>query len=211
MYNNKPLAALTFDDGPNTITTPQVIEKLKKYGVRASFFLVGDNITEKSAAESRRAYEMGCEINNHSRTHSAMPQLSPEEMRAEITFTNEKIQQITGTAPKFFRPPYIAVSGEMYENIDLPFIAGIGAEDWLDEVSAEMRAEKILSQVCDGSIILLHDMVGNFRTVNALDIIIPEMTSCGFDFVTVSELFAMEGVQPVRGRVYSNVFQTTEY
>ncbi|MGN1422024.1 MAG: polysaccharide deacetylase family protein [Oscillospiraceae bacterium] len=211
MENNKPLAALTFDDGPNTFTTRQVIEKLAQYGVPASFFLVGDNITEESAAVSREALRQGCEIHNHSRTHSAMPQLTPEEMKAEIAYTNERIKSMIGAEPRFFRPPYIAVSGEMFDNIDLPFIAGIGAEDWLDEVSAEQRAEKVLSQVCDGSIILLHDMRGNYRTVNALDIIIPELISRGYELVTVSELFRRAGVEPVRRRVYSNVYQTTEY
>lgn len=211
MDNNKPLAALTFDDGPNIFTTRQVTEKLAQYGVTASFFLVGDNITEESAAVARGALEQGCEINNHSRTHSAMPQLTPEEMKAEIAYTNERIKSMIGAEPRFFRPPYIAVSGEMFDNIDMPFVAGIGAEDWLDEVSAEQRAERVLSNVRDGSIILLHDMTGNYRTVNALDIIIPELISRGYELVTVSELFRRAGVEPVRGRVYSNVYQTTDF
>ena len=211
MDNNKPLAALTFDDGPNIFTTRQVTEKLAQYGVTASFFLVGDNITEESAAVARGALEQGCEINNHSRTHSAMPQLTPEEMKAEIAYTNERIKSMIGAEPRFFRPPYIAVSGEMFDNIDMPFIAGIGAEDWLDEVSADQRAERVLSNVRDGSIILLHDMTGNYRTVNALDIIIPELISRGYELVTVSELFRRAGVEPVRGRVYSNVYQTTDF
>lgn len=211
MDNNKPLAALTFDDGPNIFTTRQVTEKLAQYGVTASFFLVGDNITEESAAVARGALEQGCEINNHSRTHSAMPQLTPEEMKAEIAYTNERIKSMIGAEPRFFRPPYIAVSREMFDNIDMPFIAGIGAEDWLDEVSAEQRAERVLSNVRDGSIILLHDMTGNYRTVNALDIIIPELISRGYELVTVSELFRRAGVEPVRGRVYSNVYQTTDF
>ena len=211
MDNNKPLAALTFDDGPNIFTTRQVTEKLAQYGVTASFFLVGDSITEESAAVARGALEQGCEINNHSRTHSAMPQLTPEEMKAEIAYTNERIKSMIGAEPRFFRPPYIAVSREMFDNIDMPFIAGIGAEDWLDEVSAEQRAERVLSNVRDGSIILLHDMTGNYRTVNALDIIIPELISRGYELVTVSELFRRAGVEPVRGRVYSNVYQTTDF
>ena len=62
--------ALTFDDGPNATTTVQVLEKLKKYNVRASFFLIADNITEESAKVARQAFDMGCEINNHSKTHS---------------------------------------------------------------------------------------------------------------------------------------------
>lgn len=202
--SERKVIALTFDDGPNTVTTPQVLKKLGKYGAVASFFLVGDSITSESAKVAKMAYEMGCEINNHSRTHSAMPQLSPEEMRGEIAFTSERITQITGEAPRFFRPPYIAVSEQMYENIDLPFIAGIGAEDWLDEVSADERAARILSQARDGDIILLHDMEGNFRTVQALDRIIPGLLAAGFELVTVTELFRAKRVTPRRGVTYTN-------
>lgn len=197
--------ALTFDDGPNTVTTPQVLDRLKKYEVTASFFLVGDNITEDTAAVSKAAFDMGCELCNHSRTHTAMPTLTAEEIRAEIAYTNSRIFAITGEQPTFFRPPYIAVNNVMYENIDMTFIAGIGAEDWLEEVTAEMRAEKILSQVRSGDIILLHDMEGNAATVAALDIIIPELKRRGFEFVTVTKLFEINHVLPLRGNVYSNV------
>ena len=211
MTEPNKLAALTFDDGPNTTTTPQMLDKLAKHGVTASFFLVGDNITEQSAAVVRRAFEMGCEIGCHGKTHSAMPNLTDDEVKAEIRFTNDKITQITGTPPQFFRPPYIAVGGGMYESIDMTFVAGIGAEDWLDEVSADMRAKRILSKVRDGSIILLHDMSGNYRTADALDIIIPSLKRQGYELVTVSELFKRKNIVPIRGRVYSNVFQETEY
>lgn len=137
--------ALTFDDGPNTETTPQVLGKLRKYGIHAAFFLVGDNITAESAEVSRAAFELGCELCGHSRSHSVMTELTAGEIRAETEFTDKKIKEITGAAPRFFRPPYIAVSDVMLDNIDKIFIAGIGAEDWLDEVTAEMRAEKILA------------------------------------------------------------------
>ena len=208
---SRKVIALTFDDGPNTVTTPQVLEKLAKYGVVASFFLVGDNINAESAAVAKRAFEMGCEINNHSKTHAAFPELTREQMKAEIAFTSEKILGITGKAPAFFRPPYIAVSAEMFDNISLPFIAGVGAEDWLDEVSAKDRAERILAQAKDGVIILLHDAEGNFRTVDALDSIIPALLEQGYEFVTVTELFKAKGITPEKGIVYSNVFQTTTF
>lgn len=205
--NEKKLAALTFDDGPNIVTTPQVLEKLAKYGVIASFFVVGENITPESERVMKKAAEMGCEINNHSRTHSVMPEQSQQQMRAETDFTSGIIERVTGKAPRFFRPPYIAVSEAMFESIPLTFIAGIGAEDWLDEVSAEERAQRILDAVKDGDIILLHDMEGNTATVNALDTIIPELISRGFELVTVGGLFAAKGVTPKRGVVYSNVLQ----
>lgn len=206
----KKLCALTFDDGPNTDTTPLVLEKLKKHGVIASFFLVGNNINEESAKVVKKAFEMGCEICNHSKTHSAMPELSEEDIRAEIEFTSSEIKRITGKEPRFFRPPYIAVSEKMYDNIDLTFIAGIGAEDWLPEVTAQQRAEKILGQIKDGAVILLHDMSGNIQTVEALDIIIPALKE-EYEFVTVSELFDRANVTPKKGIVYSFTSQTTEY
>ena len=78
------LIALTFDDGPNTETTPQVLDILAEYGITASFFLIGASITPESARMSRRAWEMGCTIENHSVTHSFMSKMTPEEIRREI-------------------------------------------------------------------------------------------------------------------------------
>ncbi len=207
----KKTVALTFDDGPNIVTTPAVMEKLERFGVIASFFLVGNMINEQSAAVSKKAHDMGCEICCHSKTHSAMTELTPEDICAEMEFTNAKIEEITSEPPRFFRPPYIAVNRAMYDNISLPFIAGIGAEDWLDEVSAKERADRILSQVKDGDIILLHDMEGNFRTVDALEIIIPELLKRGFELLTVSELFERNGIKLQHGVIYSNVFKADSY
>jgi peptidoglycan/xylan/chitin deacetylase (PgdA/CDA1 family) len=193
---NNPIIALTFDDGPNTTTTVQILDLLEQYGIVASFFLVGNNINEQSAKAVKRAADMGCEINNHSLTHSAMDTLSAEEIKAEIKETSERIFGITGKNPPFFRPPYIAVNQTMRDSIDMPFICGFGAEDWEDSVSADERAERVLSQARDGAIILLHDMEGNFRTVDALKKIIPNLLDKGYRFVTVSQLFEEKDVTP---------------
>lgn len=209
------LIALTFDDGPNLTTTNSVIDKLEKYGIVGSFFVIGNNITgnesEGTARVMKRAHDMGCEINSHSQTHSDMTKMTEDEITAEIEFTSQKIEEITGEAPKFFRPPYIAVNQTMFDTIDMPFIAGVGAEDWLDSVTADMRAQKILDQARDGGIILLHDAQGNTMTVEALDTIIPTLLDEGYTFVTVSELFAAKEVEPAKGIVYSNSDQTTMY
>ena len=205
------ICALTFDDGPNTLTTVQVLDKLEKYSVTASFFIVGNNINSDTETVVKRAHSMGYEINNHSLTHTAMPQLSPEEIAAEINRTSEKILRITGQLPKFFRPPYIAVNNVMLNIIDLPFIAGIDAKDWEDSVSSDERAETIINTVTDGSIILLHDMYGNGKTVSALDKIISTLLKNGYSFVTMTELFNIKGITPQKGIIYSNVYQTTMY
>ncbi len=192
---DKPVIALTFDDGPNTSTTKMVLDKLEKYGVRASFFLIGDNISDESAKIVKRAYDMGCEINNHSQTHGYMNSMTAEEIKSEVDFVSDKVTEITGEPPKFFRPPYIAVNETMYENIDMPFIAGFGCNDWDAKVTADERAKKTLEQAADGSIILLHDAQGNLQTVTALDKIIPPLLEEGYQFVTVSELFEIKGVE----------------
>jgi len=205
----KKQIALTFDDGPNTTTTLEVLEKLKQYGIVASFFVIADYINEVSAESIKKAYAMGCEIANHSKTHVDMTTLSHEAIKDEIAYTSEKIKKIVGEYPKFFRPPYILVNSVMVEAIDLPFICGVGGRDWEAEVSTEERARLILEGVQDGRIILLHDFENNINTVQALDIIIPELLEQGYEFVTISKLFENKGIVPTvhSGIVYSDVMQ----
>lgn len=207
------IIALTFDDGPNTVTTPRVLDVLEKYGAAGTFFLVGSNINELSAQAVKRACSLGCEIENHSLTHSDMTKMTAQEIADEIAETSRRVAEITGRQPRFFRPPYIAVNQTMVDTVKLPFIAGFGAEDWLDEVTARQRAEKVLAQARDGAVILLHDMEGNEQTVQALDMIIPALKEQGYRFVTVSQLFEQSGVTPDAESfiVYSYTQQTTAY
>ena len=200
--------SLTFDDGPNTVTTPQVLDLLEEHGIPASFFLIADNITPESAPMVRRALSLGCDIENHSRTHSAMDKMTPEQIRAEVSYCSRKIADLTGAPPAFFRPPYIAVSPTLFDTVDLTFICGVGCEDWVPEVPADVRARRVLADARDGNLVLLHDSLGNDNTVEALKTIIPELKSRGFTFVTCPQLFDRCGVIPVPGRLYSNVWQT---
>ena len=199
------LIALTFDDGPNTETTPQVLDILAEYGITASFFLIGASITPESAKVSRRAWEMGCTIENHSVHHEFMGKMTPEEIRREIDGCTEKIVEITGEKPRFFRPPFIDVSPVLFDAVDLPFICGVGCEDWVPQVPAEERAKRLLSAVKDGDLVLLHDLPGNVETVKALRTVIPALLERGFRFTTCRNLFKEKGVTPLRGRMYSNV------
>ena len=192
----KKYIALTFDDGPST-TTGDVLDVLEKYNVKASFFLIGNNISSETEGYVKRAYDMGCEIGNHSKSHPDMSAMSEEEILEEVDYVNDYILKITGEEPKFFRPPYIAVSERMLDTIDLVFIAGFGANDWEEKVTADRRAASIIRQAKNGGIILLHDMTGNDKTVEALHTIIPELQAQGYEFVTVSELFEALEVTPV--------------
>ena len=203
-----PIIALTFDDGPNTEITPQVLDTLEENGAVGTFFLIAQNITPKSAEMVRRAKAMGCDIENHSLTHGFMNQMTVEQIRAEVQACTDRIVEITGEAPKFFRPPFIAVSQEMYDNIDLTFICGAGCEDWVPTVSTQERIDRVLANAEDGQIVLLHDMMWNQNTADALKVIIPELKKRGFRFVTCAQLFEEKGVTPKKGWLYSNALQT---
>lgn len=205
--------ALTFDDGPNTTTTNAVLDVLEKYDARASFFLIGNNISEDCHDVMKRTVSMGCEINSHSLTHSYMNAMSADEIKAEMDATAKLIKDVIGVEPKFFRPPYIAVNNTMHDNIDLPFINGYGCNDWSSAVTVEQRVEKTLKQAKDGAIILLHDAAGNYQTVQALEQIIPALQAEGYELVTLTELFHAKGVDPTKAEytVYSNALQTTNW
>lgn len=196
-YAQKKLVALSFDDGPNTETTVKMLDMLKKHKVKASFFVIGNNINEESAKVMQRAHREGHDIENHSKTHSAMPTLTADSMRSEIEYTSALIEKYVGERPQFFRPPYIALNRTMFDSIDLPFICGDGCNDWEDNVTADERLEKMLSFSRDGLIFLLHDFVGNDNTVEAVNRLIPILKKQGYKFVTVRELFKAKKITQV--------------
>lgn len=197
--------ALSFDDGPNLTTESKMLDVLAKHKVPATFFVIGNNIDENTARNIVRAREMGCEIGNHSLTHSMMSQMDEDEVKAEIEATSDKIEMLTGQRPKFFRPPYINVKPEMYDWIDLTFICGKGCEDWVATVGKEARREGILANAEPGAIYLLHDFDGNDATVEALDEAIPELKKQGYVFVTVAQLFELLKCNPDGHTMYTVV------
>lgn len=204
------LIALSFDDGPNDVTTPQVLDILEEFQVPASFFVIGQNINDDTAKQMTRAISLGCEIQNHSFTHGFMTQMSKEQIEEEIRKTDEIIEKYTGTRPWMFRPPFIDVNPAMHEAIGHTFICGVGCFDWEPQRSAQERYDILMAAAKDGDILLLHDMTGNDNTVEALRMFIPEMKKRGYRFVTVSELFNRKGISPSphNGILYSNVLQT---
>ena len=204
---DEKLIALSFDDGPNLVTTPQVLDVLAENGISASFFVEGQYINDTTAAMMLRAVDLGCDIENHSWSHQPMSTLSDEEINTEIYNTSALVEKYTGRAPRFFRPPYIDHNKLMHSLIGLTFICGQGCDDWVPEVTAQQRADSVIAHAADGQIVLLHDFEGNTNTVEALKTIIPELKARGFRFVTVPELFEAKGValEPNNGKIYTNV------
>lgn len=203
----RKLVALTFDDGPSVITN-DVLDILEEHQVVATFFLIGNQVNETTRTIMKRQLEMGCELANHSLTHSDMSVMDAATIKDEIAETSKKIKELVDYDVKFFRPPYIALSDTMYESIELPFIEGLGCRDWEADATAGERVETVLTQVKDGTIVLLHDFEGNVNTVKALPEIIEGLKEQGYSFVTVSELFQEKGVNPkVSHKIWTNVLE----
>ncbi|MCQ2467621.1 MAG: polysaccharide deacetylase family protein [Clostridia bacterium] len=199
------LVALTFDDG-HSDTTPKILDILEAKKVRGTFFLVGEHISEDTKYLLDRQLSLGCEICNHSLTHSHMPELTADVIAAEIEETTAKIMKLGAPAPKFFRPPFLEVNQDMFDRIPLNFIAGADIHDWEACNSPEKRIQNVMDMVRDGAIILMHDFCGNDNTVIALPTIIDKLAAEGYEFVTVSELFERKGINPaVKGKVWSYV------
>ena len=198
----KKYCSLTFDDGPNfegDNTMNKMLDIMEKHGVKASFFLIGNKISEKNTPVIERALKMGCDIENHSWTHPNMTELTAEQIREEYAKTDEAIIKITGKKPEFFRPPYIAVNQTMYDNIETPFICAHGCRDWEKDVSVDERLKLMLEDektpVQDGIMFLLHVDDGNEKTLELVDRAIPILKEKGFDFATVPELFERKGIE----------------
>lgn len=206
--DEEKLVALTFDDGPNATTTVKVLDVLKENDAVATFFLCGKDIDATTREVMKRAVAQGCELENHSRSHSHMSEMTADKMRMEVNFTSHVIRQVSGRMPQFFRAPYLDINDLMYETIGLTFIGGFNVEDWNPQVTAADRSREVLARVKDGDIILLHDFEGNDATAEALKTIIPGLKEKGYKLVTVSQLFKQKGVTPVANAkiTYNNVY-----
>ncbi len=200
------LISLTFDDGPNNSVTNEVLDRLEKYNVPASFFLIGENINMETRVSAERALKLGCDLENHSFTHTDMTKLTPDQIQTEIGETQDLIKDISGVYPEFFRPPYIVYDQKMYDNIPLTFICGAGCEDWIPETSVKDRYERSVANSRNGEMLLLHDCEFNSKTAQTLDLLIPRLLNDGFEFVTERQLFSRLGVKPQHNKIYSNVF-----
>ncbi|MEF9990923.1 MAG: polysaccharide deacetylase family protein [Peptostreptococcaceae bacterium] len=193
--DNEKIIALTFDDGPDNVFTPQILDILKKYDVKATFFLVGENVVWNSEIV-KRENEEGHEIGNHTFTHINVAKRSYGEIDKEITDTQEAIKKIIGKEPKLFRPPYRAISRNMCsivkeKDMNIILWSNLDPRDWSNP-GVYSITNTILTKSQNGTIILLHDYntVRNSKsqTIQALDIIIPKLKAQGYKFVTISQM-----------------------
>ena len=190
--------AITFDDGPGPYTN-RLLDCLAANDAKATFFVLGQQV-ESYPDAVKRAYQMGCQIGNHSYDHSNLTGLTLSEAKKQITQTNQIIKSVIGRNPWVVRPPGGNYNEEVAAKINQPLILwSLDTRDW-ESKNTQAVVESVLNNVKSGDIILMHDI--HLSTIEAAEILIPTLKSLGYDLVTVSELAKSSGTALKRGSVY---------
>jgi peptidoglycan/xylan/chitin deacetylase (PgdA/CDA1 family) len=193
-----PAIALTFDDGPTEPYTSQILDVLRQFGARATFFVLGAR-AERTPEVVRRAAREGHEIGNHTWDHAALPLRAPSAMRVTIRRTSDTVQSITGERPRVFRAPFgwrnPWLDGAARREGCVPIAWTVGVYD-TDRPGVDAIVSRAIEGFVDGSILLLHDgrsfdpSPDASQVVAALPHIVREAQQRGFRLLTVSELLA---------------------
>ena len=177
--------ALTFDDGPSPKYTPLLLDGLKERNVHATFFLLGKNIKKNQKLVQRMQRE-GHLLGNHTYSHVQLDKISETTAKQEILRTNNEIYEAVGIYPEYMRPPYGAWKKNLELGVEmLPVFWDIDTLDWKVQ-NAETVIKTVISEVADGSIILMHDEYPS--TVEAALSVADELQKKGYEFVTVDQL-----------------------
>nr|WP_028798268.1 polysaccharide deacetylase family protein [Streptomyces purpureus] len=192
--------ALTFDAGPGK-DTPRLLDTLKKEKVPATFFLLGKKHVDRYPEVVRRIAAEGHEVANHTWTHQILTDLEPEEVRTELSRTQDAIEKLTGRKPTLMRPPQGRTDGtvsDVSRELGLAQVLwSVTAKDY-STTDSKLIQQRVLDGAEKDGIILLHDIYDG--TVPAVPGIIAELKKRGFTFVTVPQLLAPGKAEP--GEVY---------
>lgn len=198
---NKPMIALTFDDGPS-IYTKEILKVLKKYHAHATFFIVGERVTSTYVSTIKKAVKIGCEIGNHSYNHANLGTSSKSVIKSQLNKTDKRIKSVIGSKTTLVRPPYGSVGSNLRSIVEKPMILwSIDTLDWKTR-NATSTIKTIMGSIEDGDIVLMHDLYSESK--EAAVKVIPKLIKKGYQLVTVSELIKYKGIEVEDGTAYSS-------
>ena len=190
--------ALTFDDGPSSFTD-RLLDCLEANNAKATFFMVGKEIAS-FPDEVKRMKALGCELGNHTYDHTDLATLSASDISSEISRVDQELVNLTGQGATVVRPPYGSVNDTVKATVGTPMILwSIDTLDWKTQ-DVQATVEEVMNNVQDGSIILMHDIYST--SVDAAEILIPQLIEDGYQLVTVHELAAAHGKELNTGITY---------
>lgn len=180
-----PRVALTFDDGPHRIYTRNLLDGLRERGVKATFFVVGENIPGNEDL-IRQMEADGHLIGNHTYDHADISKLSDEENCRELQKTSDLVKEITGHGTAYVRPPFGNWKDTMDCRVTMISVKWtIDTLDWKSKNVTEIIG-KVMQQISDHDIILMHDYYET--SVEAALQIVDRLQQEGYEFVTVEDL-----------------------
>lgn len=183
---SKPMVAITYDDGPGGNAENRILDCLQKNGAVATFFYLGNRVASDSGTV-KRAYEMGCEIGNHTWDHPVLTGLNKKELKKQFSRTNKSIKEACGAEPTLFRPSYGETNSKINRMSGLPVIMWtVDTLDWQSRNAKKVLKEVKKNKNLDGDIILMHSIYDS--TAKATELIVPYLKKKGYQLVTVSEL-----------------------
>jgi len=187
-----PYIAMTFDDGPSATLTPKLLDILAAHRIKATFFVIGENVAEHPEIVARAARE-GHEIGNHSWSHPNFGKMSDDGVRSQLQRTDDAIKSATGSRPTLLRPPYGSITAREKRWIHDQFgyqiiLWDVDPYDWKRPGPSVVR-NRILKETRPGSIVLSHDI--HPGTIEAMPLTFDALEAKGFKFVTLSELIRM--------------------
>lgn len=181
----KGKVALTFDDGPHPVCTPQLLDGLKKRDVKVTFFVTGENV-ESYPEIVKRASEDGHLIGNHTFHHVQLTAANSDDFKKEIISTNDIIQEVTGKETSFIRPPYGSWDKKYEKELNMfPVLWDVDPLDWCS-TNVDKIVRSVLAGTKENSIILMHDSYDS--TVTAALQVVDILKAEGYEFVTVDEI-----------------------
>ena len=190
--------ALTFDDGPSSFTD-RLLDCLEANNAKATFFMVGKEIIS-FPDEVKRMKALGCELGNHTYDHTDLATLSASDISSQISRVDQELVNLTGQGATVVRPPYGSVNDTVKATVGTPMILwSIDTLDWKTQ-DVQATVEEVMNNVQDGSIILMHDIYST--SVDAAEILIPQLIEDGYQLVTVHELAAAHGKELNPGITY---------
>ena len=206
----KPVVALSFDDGPGGYSEfvdygMQIQKALTAAGAHATFFYIGAHIKhdDESRNEVLAAKEAGFEVANHSYDSNGLNSVGPEVIKEKIAKTDELLSEITGYKHFLFRAPNVAYSQAMYAVIEKPFIdVSIWSQDYQNSTTKDNLVNNVINNLKDGGIINMHSV--HEKTAQAVPEILEQCKDKGYQVVSVSELFAIKGKKLMTGVKYNN-------
>lgn len=205
---NKPIVALSYDDGPSS-NTASILETLEKYGAHATFFMVGENI-DLHPDWVKMVYESGNEVANHTVNHKNLNTLSAEDIRKEVENNQSKLNSTLGLDRKYLvRPPYGNTNDTVKATVEHPMILWwVDTLDWKSK-DPDAVLEEVKKATKDGAIILMHDLYAT--TAEATKKVVPWLKDQGYQICSVSEMFAARGVKMENGKTYNSCISAEKY